>query len=242
MVRGSGNFCMKVKKSMMKREMKSSVTQKHKGTTMMKVAMKTVAVGSGIRSVAVAKGQTGTSVLPKPVAFPDHKEFPDFRPNLTPSQIFRMGSFMDQGGYWRPIYSGILKKKVSGMHKKFPKKWWAGIPEENLVGPGGKKANRYGVGCGLGLDDWEKGGWIVAQDPYGWVHWYCNFFNGRRSFDDGRQIKRWMGVAGAKGRFKNNLANQVRKARTAHDNEKVSPVIRQVLQHWGYQLTAADCK
>ena len=36
----------------------------------------------------------------KTIHFKDH---PDFTPNLTPSQIFRLGSF--GGTYWRPIYS-----------------------------------------------------------------------------------------------------------------------------------------
>ena len=36
------------------------------------------------------------------------KDFPDFKPNLTPRQIFTLGSF--GGTYWRPIYSSITKK------------------------------------------------------------------------------------------------------------------------------------
>ena len=37
--------------------------------------------------------------------FPD---YPDFTPNLTPSEIFQRGSF--GGTYWRPIYSRVTKK------------------------------------------------------------------------------------------------------------------------------------
>ena len=33
------------------------------------------------------------------------KDYPDFKPNLTPKQMFRLGSF--GGTYWRPIYSAI---------------------------------------------------------------------------------------------------------------------------------------
>ena len=34
--------------------------------------------------------------------------------------------------------------------------------------------------------------------------------------------------------------NKVIKANTTFDDAKVSPVIRQSLQHWGYELTEAD--
>ena len=36
------------------------------------------------------------------------KGFPEFRPNLTPKEIFSLGSF--GGTYWRPIYSEITNK------------------------------------------------------------------------------------------------------------------------------------
>lgn len=204
--------------------------------------------------VSAAKGQTGKSVVPKLVKFPDHHRFPDFKPNLTPSQIFRLGSFMDQGGYWRPIYSSVAKKAFKNPHKEFPPKWWTGVDEAMLVGEaaksstakGGKvsataSSNRYGVKCGQRLDDWEHKGWIKAQDPYGWVQWYCRFFQGRRSPDDQRQIQRWLNLTGPKGRFKRMLANTVKAKKKRFDDESVSPVVRQVLLHWGYQLSAADC-
>ncbi len=40
---------------------------------------------------------------------PTFKDHPEFIPNLTPRQIFKMGSF--GGTYFRPIYSSITKKK-----------------------------------------------------------------------------------------------------------------------------------
>ena len=67
--------------------------------------------------------------------------------------------------------------------------------------------------------------------------WYSNFYNGRRCPDDERQISRWKGIA----RFKHNLINQILKSKTKNINDpKISPKIRQVLQHWGYQLTKKD--
>ena len=38
------------------------------------------------------------------------KDFPDFLPNLTPREMFKLGSF--GGTYWRPIYSKIVNKNL----------------------------------------------------------------------------------------------------------------------------------
>ena len=38
------------------------------------------------------------------------KEYPDFRPNLTPKEIFKLGSF--GGTYWRPIFSSVTKASI----------------------------------------------------------------------------------------------------------------------------------
>ena len=47
---------------------------------------------------------TNDDVKPKIIRF---KDYPKFTPNLTPRQIFLLGSF--GGTYWRPIYSNITK-------------------------------------------------------------------------------------------------------------------------------------
>jgi hypothetical protein len=49
-----------------------------------------------------------------------------------------------------------------------------------------------------------------------------------------------MGVAGPKGRFRNQLINKVAAARAQFDDPRVSPVIRQTLHHWAYCLTEKD--
>ena len=46
--------------------------------------------------------------------FSDH---PEFTPNLSPKEMFELGSF--GGTYWRPIYSSITKKKYKNVHKKY---------------------------------------------------------------------------------------------------------------------------
>ncbi len=174
-------------------------------------------------------------IKPKTIKF---KDYPDFRPNLTPSQIFQLGSF--GGTYWRPIKSRITKKKYQNVYLNFPKKWWKGLQDKELVTrfeDYDKDINRYKVKVGTTLEFWEDKGWITKYDPYGWVMWYSNFYNGRRCPDDERQISRWKGIA----RFKHNLINQILKSKTKNINDpKISPKIRQVLQHWGYQLTKKD--
>ena len=57
-------------------------------------------------------------------------DFPDFTPNLTPKEMFELGSF--GGTYWRPIYSSITDKNYKNVHKKYPKDWWKNIPEDHL--------------------------------------------------------------------------------------------------------------
>lgn len=176
--------------------------------------------------------------ITKTIQFKDH---PDFTPNLTPQQIFELGSF--GGTYWRPIYSSVTKRNYKNVHKKYPKSWWKNVPEENLSSPEYDVArNKYGVSVGLSLEYWEDKGWMHPKQPYGWMHWYCDFYNGKRGEDDRRQIERWKGLAGPRGRFMRFLVTKILQKKTKYDDEIVSPKIRQVLQHWGYVLTEEDFK
>ena len=134
-------------------------------------------------------------------------------------------------------------KKYKNPHKKYPKSWWKGIPEENLSSPDcDVSKNKYGVRVGTSLDFWESKGWIRASHPYGWVQWYCDFYMGERGEDDERQIKRWQALAGPRGRFMRFLVTQILKKgdKSNWDDPTISPKIRQVLQHWGYKLTKKD--
>ena len=168
-------------------------------------------------------------------------DYPEFTPNLTPKQIFELGSF--GGTYWRPIKSKFFKKKLKNKHKKYI--WLNNIDSDKLTRPFDKydkKINRYGVKVGTTLEFWEEKGWIDKKDPYGWVQWYCEFYSGRRSKDDERQISRWSKLAGSNGRFRKWLVTQILKKGTKDDwnNYNISPAIRQTLQHWGYKLTKKD--
>ena len=171
------------------------------------------------------------------------KDFPDFKPNLSPRDIFVLGSF--GGTYWRPIKSKFYSHKLYNHHKKYPKNWWKGIPLDHLTKPFDEydiNINKYKIKVGTTLDFWEKKDWIVKQDPYGWVQWYCEFFMGRRSEDDIRQISRWKNLTGPKGRFRRLLVRQILKKGGLGDwnNFDISPAIRQTLQHWAYKLTKKD--
>ena len=103
-----------------------------------------------------------------------------------------------------------------------------------------KNINKYKVKVGSTLSFWRNKGWVKDQDPYGWVQWYCNYKQGRRSDDDIRQIKRWLAIAGPRGRFRLFLITQIIKKGSSWNDESVSPKIRQTLQHWGYRLTKED--
>lgn len=169
------------------------------------------------------------------------KDYPEFRPNLSPREMFLLGSF--GGTYWRPIYSSITNKNYKNLHKKYPKSWWKDIPKEHLTKEWDdydKKINKYGVKVGTTLEYWEEKDWITKYHPYGWVHWYCDFFMGKRSPDDERQINRWIKTAGPKSRFRRRLINMIKDKNTKYNDYTISPKIRQTLQHWAYKLTNKD--
>ena len=169
------------------------------------------------------------------------KDYPDFKPNLSPQEIFELGSF--GGTYWRPIYSSITNKKYKNKHKKYPKSWWKNISNSNLTKSFDDydvSLNKYKVKVGTTLEFWEEKNWISKYHPYGWVQWYCDFYLGKRSPDDIRQINRWIKTAGPKSRFRKRLINLIKENKTKYNDYKISPKIRQTLQHWGYKLTLYD--
>ena len=167
------------------------------------------------------------------------KDYPEFCPNITPKEIFIKGSF--GGTYWRSIYSNVTKKHHKNRHVKF--KWVKDIPKDKLIKEFkdyDKNINKYKVKVGTTLRFWENKKWIKEQDPYGWVEWYANFYDGRRSKDDERQIKRWKQLTGPNGRFKIWLINLIKKKNGKYNDYTISPKIRQTLLHWGYEITKND--
>ena len=164
----------------------------------------------------------------------------DFQPNLTPKEVLQAGSF--GGTYFRPIDSSITGLSYDKQWEELPQNWLENLNiKKEVASPYyDVQINENKVKCGADLHTWESSGWIKKQDPYGWFQWYCRFYLGRRTDDDKRQIIRWKNCTGPKGRWKNNLIGKIYRSGTSYDDKSVSPVIRQVLLHWGYRLTEAD--
>jgi hypothetical protein len=160
-------------------------------------------------------------------------DYPEFEPNLSPRDIFKLGSF--GGTYWRPIKSKVTNTSYRNVHLRY-KAWFADLPPNMLVSAWSDydvQVNKYKVKVGTTLEYWEEKHWISPSHPYGWVHWYCDFFMGKRSEDDARQVSRWLRTAGPNSRFRKRLLNMMKvQANPGQDPTTISPKIRQTLQHW----------
>lgn len=167
---------------------------------------------------------------------------PDFRPTLTPKQVIQAGSF--GGIYFNPIGGrpGIISPSgVDIDASEFPADWFEGLEDDMYKARRYiAERNKYKVKAGQNQADWERSGWIAAQDPRGWFQWYCRFYQGRRSADDERQIGRWARCAGDMGRWRRSLIKKVLQQNKHWNDASVSPVIRQSLLHWAYELTQED--
>ena len=154
-----------------------------------------------------------------------------FSPNKTPIEIIKDGSF--GGTYLRDIYSGIKKNCYKNSQKEFvhlkdiDAKFYA--PDYYDV-----NVNKNGVKCGKSLRFWENKDCISKIDLYGWFQWYFRYWLGRRSKDDKRQINRWKKIV---SRFRGKLPNMIRDAGSIFDDYSISTKLRQIVLHWGYELT-----
>jgi hypothetical protein len=167
-------------------------------------------------------------------------DYPDFTPNLTPKEIFQKGSF--GGTYWRPIYSDVTGKNYKNVHKKYPSSWFKNCIVDLPYEEYDSSLNKYNVKVGTTLEFWEDSGWITKYHPYGWIHWYCDFYLGKRCKDDERQISRWKNIAGPNGRFRKMLINMIKSKKKRYNDFTISPKIRQTLLHWAYEVCSNDCK
>ena len=155
----------------------------------------------------------------------------NFSPNKTPVEVTKEGAF--GGTYFRDIYSGINEKWYKNSWKEFvhlkniDAKFYASDYYDVNV-------NKYGVKYGTSLRFWENKGWINEIDPYGWFQWYFRYWSGRRSKDDERKINRWKKIAGT---FRGKLVKMIKDAGSKLDDYSISPKIRPILLHWGYELT-----
>jgi len=134
---------------------------------------------------------------------------PDFRPELTPQQMLRLGVF---GG-----------KYMTDCRREFPKSWFerAKLCAERHD----PRLNFFGVNASQPLSVWRKNNWLRPQDPRGWFQWYCRYYMGRRGPDDARQIARWRAIARHAGAIRKNCEPGYCECR---------PRQRQALLHWAY--------
>ena len=98
-----------------------------------------------------------------------------FKPELTPKKMLEFGIF---GGSY-----------LGDTIKEFPHSWFirAKISKTFNV-----KLNYFQIRAGLSLKEWKSRGWILKEDPRGWLQWYCRYTTGRRIPEiDKIQINRW---------------------------------------------------
>jgi len=153
-----------------------------------------------------------------------------FIPNLTPREVIEAGAF---GG----SYFGLKIDESEDDYSDVFESLFNGISTTKYLGVKySPKLNKFGITSGKSYKYWKDMKWMRSQDPRGWFAWYCNYYLGRRSSDDERQIKRWQDFCGMNGRWKNNLYSKIH--RTGDWN--ISPRIQQSLLHWAYQANVED--
>jgi hypothetical protein len=142
---------------------------------------------------------------------PEGKNFdPDFKPQLTPKQMFDLGIF--GGNYFHKI------------PREFPSDWFSKV--EFSKDGADKNLNYFKVNASQPLSVWKEKGWIYFEDPKGWFLWYCRYYMGRRILEeDKRQIRRWR----AMHRHVSQLESNCKKG-----DISCQPRRRQALLHWAY--------
>ena len=138
---------------------------------------------------------------------------PEFRPELTPAQMLRLGVF---GG-----------KYMTDCKCEFPASWF----DCAKLATKGKdpSLNYFGVDASQPLSEWRRKGWIYPDDPRGWFQWYCRYYMGRRApEEDARQIRRWKAMRRHVRQIQSNCEPCDLSCRRRQ---------RQALLHWAY-----DCR
>ena len=135
---------------------------------------------------------------------------PEFKPELTPQQMLRLGVF---GG-----------KYMTDTRKEFPNRWFT----RARLSPRGRDCslNFFDVDASQPLSVWRRKGWLHPDDPRGWFQWYCRYYMGRRMpAEDRRQIKRWKAIR--------RHIRQIERHCEPGDLT-CRPRQRQALLHWAY--------
>ena len=160
----------------------------------------------------------------------------DFGTNKTPVEIIEEGAFGPT--YFRDIYSSVNDKFYKNSWKEF--KELKDIDQKYYFSDYyDVSVNKYGVKCGTSLRFWENKGWINPKDPYGRFQWYFSYWLERKSEDHERQIIRWKVII---NRFKGILSKMIKDGDSKFNDYNISPKIRQILLHWGYELKESYIK
>lgn len=136
---------------------------------------------------------------------------PEFKPELTPKQMLRLG-----------VFCGVY---MSDEPTEFPRDWFTKAKLAKERGIAECDLSYFGVRASQPLSVWQKKGWIHKDDPRGWFQWYCRYYMGRRHEDDARQIKRWKA-------YRRHAAQVVKNCRKG--DTMCRPKQRQSLLHWAY--------
>jgi hypothetical protein len=135
---------------------------------------------------------------------------PEFRPELTPSQMLALGVFCG--------------KYMTDCQAEFPATWFRAAK----LSPDRRDCalNYFGVDASQPLSVWRAKGWIHPDDPRGWFQWFCRYYMGRRMpEEDQRQIKRWKAIRRHVRQIERNCERADLTCR---------PRQRQALLHWAY--------
>jgi hypothetical protein len=135
---------------------------------------------------------------------------PEFRPELTPAEMLRLGVFCG--------------KYMTDCRREFPASWFARAELANKQRD--RSLNYFGVDASQPLSVWRKKGWIYRDDPRGWFQWYCRYYMGRRiPGEDARQIRRWKAIRRHVRQVERNCEPGDLTCRKRQ---------RQALLHWAY--------
>ena len=135
---------------------------------------------------------------------------PEFKPQLTPTQMLKLG-----------IFCG---KYLTDCRKEFPESWFARA--KLATGERDCSLNFFGIRASQPLSEWRRKGWLHEDDPRGWFQWYCRYYMGRRvPNEDRRQIGRWNAIRRHIGQITKNCEQGDLTCRKRQ---------RQALLHWAY--------
>jgi hypothetical protein len=135
---------------------------------------------------------------------------PDFRPELTPTEMLRLGVFCG--------------KYMTDCRAEFPASVFRGA--KLAKGKRDCSLNFFGVDASQPLRVWREKGWLHPDDPRGWFQWYCRYHMGRRMpEEDHRQIARWVAIRRHIGQIRRNCEPLDLDCRRRQ---------RQALLHWAY--------